>query len=122
MSEAIAPHSTEGVTGDVDASLELAKVLQEQEQAWLYLLQSSQNPRNASASIGDESLGTRETGFSVQTQLCVLHLQPSNISKSAHDRMCQPCYDPSLVGLLVSCPIVISYLSDRCCFAVFVQP
>jgi hypothetical protein len=71
MSESIATQSGERVTGEADASLELAKVLQEQEQAWLYLLQSSQNPSTASASIGDESLGTRETGSSVQTQQCV---------------------------------------------------
>lgn len=71
MSETIAAtQPQEGVTGEgsAQADIALAKALHEQEQAWLHLLQ---NPSNVSASIGDESLATRETGSS-ETEQCVL--------------------------------------------------
>ena len=65
----------------------LAKALQEQEQAWLYLLQP--NPSNASASIGDES---RETGSSVQTDQCVssalLHVSSPSLAPPATVSAC----------------------------------
>lgn len=71
MSETIsaAQPQAEAVRGE-GSDVALAKVLQEQEQAWLHLLQS-QSPNIATSSLGDESLGARETASSVPSQPCV---------------------------------------------------
>lgn len=73
MSEAIATTQAQGGGATAEGSdIALAKALQEQEQAWLYILQP--NASNVSASIGDDSAATRETNSSVQSDQYVSSL------------------------------------------------